>query len=70
MKVYSIFHVSLLKKASLSMLLCITIEVEHDEDEYEVEKILDVIHKKHNNILLNQRPGNDLTWAIIFRYTP
>ena len=26
------------------------IEVEHDEDEYEVEKILDMIHKKYNNI--------------------
>ena len=50
MEVYSVFHVSLLEKALLNMSLCITIEVEHDEDEYEVEKILDVIHKKYNNV--------------------
>jgi len=50
MKIYSVFHVSLLKKASLSMSLCITIEVEHNEDEYEVEKVLDVMHKKYNDI--------------------
>ena len=50
MKVYSVFHISLLKKVSLSISLCIMIKVEHDEDEYEVEKILDVIYKKHNDV--------------------
>ena len=50
MGVYPIFHVTLLKKAPLSMPLCTTIEVEHNKDKYEVEKILDMIHKKHNNI--------------------
>ena len=49
MKIYSVFYILLLEKISLSMSLCTTIEVEHDEDEYEVEKILDVIRKKHND---------------------
>ena len=49
MRVYSVFHVSLLKKVSLSIPLCITIEVEHDKDEYEVKRVLDVIRKKYNN---------------------
>ena len=48
-EIYLIFHVSLLKKALLSMSLCITIEIEHDEDKYEVKKILDMIRKKYNN---------------------
>ena len=49
MRIYSVFHVSLLKKVLSDMSLCIIIKVEHDEDEYEVEKILDVMHKKNNN---------------------
>ena len=49
-EIYSIFHISLLKKVSLSISLYIIIKVEHDEDKYEVKKILDMIHKKHNNI--------------------
>ena len=48
-RIYSVFHVSLLKKAPLSMSLCTMIEVEHNEDEYEVEKILDVMRKKYND---------------------
>ena len=39
----------LLKKVLLYMSLYTTIEIEHNEDKYEVKKILDMIYKKYNN---------------------
>ena len=57
MKIYLVFHVSLLKKALLDIPLCTMIKVEYDEDKYEVKKILDMMRKKYsdNYYLIKQK---------------
>jgi Chromo (CHRromatin Organisation MOdifier) domain len=46
MKMYLVFHVSLLKKTPQDLPLCRVVAVKSDDDEYEVEKILDMIKPK------------------------
>ncbi|KAF3759866.1 hypothetical protein M406DRAFT_270227, partial [Cryphonectria parasitica EP155] len=49
MKIYLIFHISLLESAAKEILTDNTVEVENNESEYKIERIFK--HRSNNNML-------------------